>query len=303
VNKAFTPKMVHQMSENIEQTVHELLDRLSGKQTVDLVEEFAVPLPLSIISDMLGVGDDDRDQFHAWMRRFTESSSGTSAWDLLRALPTAREMMQMFERLAQQRRTDPDDGLISALVRANDEGDVLSDQEVLAMMFLLLLAGHDTTANLIGNSVLALLDNPDQLESLRSDPSIIDTAVEDLLRYTSPVPCGVIRTTLEDVEIAGAVVTKGSPVLGMIISANRDEAMFDGPDILNLRRQPNRHIAFAFGSHYCLGNQLARIEGRIALNAFVQRFGDIQLAVPREQLRWKATESLRGLRALPLTLR
>ncbi|MDD9371263.1 MAG: cytochrome P450, partial [Acidimicrobiales bacterium] len=174
---------------------------------------------------------------------------------------------------------------------------------VVAMIFLLLLAGHDTTANLIGSSVVALLEHPEQMARLREEPEIADTAVEELLRFTTPVPCGAARIATDDVEIGGTVVPKGSPVLGMIISANRDESVFDRPDELDLAREPNRHLAFAFGAHYCLGNQLARLEGRVALRALVDRFPDMRLAVPKDQLAYKPTQSLRGLRQLPLVLR
>jgi cytochrome P450 PksS len=251
---------------------------------------------------MLGVEDRDRDAFKHAVERFTQDSSGGNLVAMLRMMPTGRTMTKMFERLAEQRRTEPDDRLITALVRANDDGDVLSDHEIVAMIFLLLLAGHDTTSNLIGSSVLALIEHPDQLERLRAEPALIDTAVEELLRFTSPVPCGATRVLLDDVEIAGTTLPKGADVLGMLISANRDESVFDEPDRLDIGRDPNRHLAFAFGTHFCLGNQLARMEARMALAGLVARFEHIELAVPRESLEWKPTQSLRGLRSLPLRL-
>ncbi|MGH8480013.1 MAG: cytochrome P450 family protein [Gammaproteobacteria bacterium] len=302
VNKAFTPKMVQRMADDIERTVAVLLDDLDGRDVVDLVEQYAVPLPLSVIAEMLGVSDADRDQFHTWMKRFSAGAVGGPI-QLIRRLPDGQRLMRLFERLAEQRRAEPDDRLISALVRANEEGDHLNDQEVLAMIYLLLLAGHESTANLIGSATLALLDNPEQLMRLRENPELIDTAVEELLRYTTPVPCGAARIALEDVEVAGVTIPKGSNVLGMIISANRDEGVFDHPDVLDLGRDPNRHITFALGSHFCLGSQLARLEGRTALAALVQRFKHIELAVARSELRYKPTQPLRGLRSLPLRLR
>jgi cytochrome P450 len=211
-------------------------------------------------------------------------------------------LLKMIERMAAERRTNPDDALITALVAANEDGDKLSKDEIAAMIFLLLLAGHDTTANLIGTSTLALLEHPDQADRLREDASITGSAVEELLRFTTPVPCGAARILLDDVEIAGTTIPKGSSVLGMIISANRDESMFDEPDTLDLGRDPNRHLTFAFGKHFCLGNQLARLEGQIAIRALVERFPSMSLAVPRQQLRYKPTQSLRGLRNLPLRL-
>jgi len=218
-------------------------------------------------------------------------------------IPAGRRLVRMFDRMAEERRADPDDGLISALVGVTEGDDALSPDEIVAMIFLLLLAGHDTTSNLIGSSVVALLDNPAQLERLRGEPDLAESAVEELLRFTTPVPAGVARTLVDDIELAGVLLPKGSTVLGMIISANRDEEVFDDPDTLDLGRRPNRHITFAFGSHYCLGNQLARLEGRMALQALTTRFDHIELAVPRDQLPWKRTQSLRGLRSLPVRLR
>lgn len=197
---------------------------------------------------------------------------------------------------------NPDEALITALVMANEDGDKLSRDEIAAMIFLLLLAGHDTTANLIGSSTLALLEHPEQADRLREDASITGSAVEELLRFTTPVPCGAARIVLEDVDIAGTTIPKGSSVLGMIISANRDESVFNDPDTLDLGRDPNRHVTFAFGKHFCLGNQLARLEGQIAIGALVQRFPNMRLAVPPHQLSYKPTQSLRGLRNLPLRL-
>ena len=302
VNQAFTPKRVRSMTDDIERVVDELIENLERSGTVDLVGAFAVPLPLRVISAMLGVTDTDRDQFYTWTKEILDSAGEASPIAMLRAMPTARRMLKMFDRFAADRRVTPDDGLITALVRAQEGDDRLDDNEVVAMIFLLLLAGHDTTSNLIGNSILTLLEHPDQMERLRAEPALIDTAVEELLRFTSPVPCGAARFALEDIEVGHTTIPAGSTVLGMIISANRDESVFANADDLDLGRDPNRHIAFAFGSHYCLGNQLARIEGRAAIQALVQRFPRMRLAVPKDELRYKPTQSLRGLRSLPLHL-
>ncbi len=302
VNKAFTPKRVQAMTDHIEAVVAELVEGLAGRHTVDLVTDLAIPLPLRVISEMMGVSAEDRADFHRWVEQFTDASGSGSSLQMLKAMPNGRRMMKMFDRMAAERRVDPDDGLISAVVRAQEDGDRLDDDEVVAMIFLLLLAGHDTTANLIGNSIVTLLGHPDQLERLRAEPDLIEPAIEELLRFTTPVPCGAPRIATEDMEIGGTAIPKGSPVLGMIISANRDEAVFDRPEELDLGRQPNRHLSFAFGAHYCLGNQLARLEGRAAIRALVDRFPDMRLAVPEDQLEYKPTQSLRGLRHLPLVL-
>jgi cytochrome P450 PksS len=269
---------------------------------VDLVDAFAVPLPLAVISRMLGVSASDRDQFHTLTARFVAGVGGGSPASFIKVVPTARKLLKMIERMADERREVPDHGMISALVAASDEGDKLSPDEVAAMIFLLMLAGHDTTANLIGSATLALLEHPEQAARLRDDGSMAPSAVEELLRFTTPVPCGAARITLDDVDIDGTTIPKGSKVLGMIISANRDERIFDHPDELDLGRDPNRHLTFAFGKHFCLGNQLARMEGQMALRALVQRFPNMTLAVPRDQLRYKPIQALRGLRSLPLRL-
>jgi cytochrome P450 len=236
------------------------------------------------------------------MERFVVRLGSGSAADAIGAIPTARKLYRVLERLAEKRRAEPDDGLISALLAASEDGDSLSDDEVMAMIFLLMLAGHDTTANLIGSSALALIEHPDQAERLRVNPSLLPSAVEELLRFTTPVPCGAARTLLDDVVLEGATMPKGSKVLGMIISANRDETVFDRPDDLDLGRDPNRHLTFAFGKHFCLGNQLARLEGQIAIGELVRRFPRMRLAVPRGSLRYKPVQALRGFRSLPLTL-
>jgi cytochrome P450 len=303
VNKAFTPRMIQAMADDIEGIIGRLIDDLSKHDVVDLVGRFTIPLPLSVISNMLGVSDDERDKFAHLMERFTEGAGSGQVVDMIRMIPSARRLLKMIDTMAEDRRANPDEYLISALVQASDDGDQLDKDEIAAMIFLLMLAGHDTTANLIGSSILALLEHAEQADRLRSDPTLAASAVEELLRFTTPVPCGVARTTLAEVEIAGVRIPKGSTVLGMIISANRDEAVFDQPDVLDLGREPNRHITFAFGKHFCLGNQLARMEGQLAIGSLLRRFPNMELAVPRDQLRYKPTQSLRGLRSLPLRLR
>jgi cytochrome P450 PksS len=301
VNKAFTPKRVAQMADGVATVVDRLVDDLATKRDVEFVADFAVPLPLEVIAEMLGVRPNDREDFKQAIEVMAEANSG-SIRQAPAAVVAARRIRKMLERLARERRADPDDGLISALVAAREGSEELAQNEIVSMLFLLLFAGHDTTSNLLTNSMLAFIDHPEQLDRLRQDPSLIESAIDELLRYITPVPCGTVRTLLEDVEIGGHNLQKGSHVLGMIISANRDESVFDRPDELDIGRQPNRHLAFAFGSHYCLGNQLARLEARAALTVLVERFDEIALAVDRSELRFKPTVSLRGLKSLPLHL-
>ena len=301
VNKAFTPRMIAIMETDVQQVVDMLIDQMAlADGPVDLVDSLAIPLPLRVISAMLGVGEDDRETFHEMIGGFIHSTG--SPLQMLMAMPAGNRMVKLFERMAEERRRNPDDRMLTALVEANEAEDRLSDAEVVSMIFLLLLAGHDTTANLIGAGTLALLDNPDQLQRLRDHPELIDTAVEELLRFVSPVTNGAPRIALEDIEMHGQVIPKGSQTCGMIIAANRDKDVFPDAERLDLGRTPNKHIAFAFGSHYCLGNQLARLEARIAFRGLIERFDKIELAVRRDQVRFKLTPTLRGLKALPLHL-
>ena len=209
--------------------------------------------------------------------------------------------MRYLRKLVERRRADPQDDLITALIRAEEAGDKLSEDELLAMAFLLLVAGHETTVNLIASGTLALLQHPEQTETLMRDPSLAKPAVEELLRYTSPVEMATERYTREDIELAGRRIPRGELVLAVLGSANRDERHFEDPDALDLARDPNRHLAFGRGGvHHCLGAPLARMEGQIALNAFLRRFPDARLAP--ETLRWRRGLFLRGLERLPLVL-
>lgn len=301
VHKAFTPRLISGMAEDITAIAEELADGLAarGGEVVDLVDEYAIRLPLAVIASMLGVAPADRDKFHEWSHKLTAGSAG-GLGGMAKGVSTGRKLTAFFQHLADERRLRPDEGLISNLIRAREEDDKLTDREVLGMIFLLLLAGHDTTSSLISSSILALHDHPDQLAAVRDDPELLDNGIEELLRFTSPVACGSTRYATEDVAIAGSVIPKGGQVIGMILSANRDEAVFSDPDTLDLHRAAGKHLAFAFGTHYCLGHPLARLEGRIALRTFLCRFGRTELAVPRSSLRYKPTLSLRGLRALPM---
>ena len=299
VHQAFTPKLVAGMADQVTEIAAELAHELARKKGIDLVEDFAVQLPLRVISSMLGVGDTDRERFHHLVGKVTEDS-GTGPIGMIMRMPAANKLLAFIQHLADDARAHPDDGLISAIVEAREDGDRLTEREVLGMIFLLLLAGHDTTSNLIGSSMLALARNPEQLQLLREDESLWPTAIEELLRYTTPVACAAPRIAVEDVEFAGTRIPQGSQVIGMIISANRDRECYDDPESLDLTRTPNKHMSFAFGAHYCLGHHLARLEGRIALQTLLNRFDRLEVTAADTDLRYKATLSLRGLKALPM---
>ncbi|OBK73448.1 cytochrome [Mycobacterium sp. 1164985.4] len=301
VHKAFTPKFVTTLVPDINKIAEQLADEVAAERDVDLVQAFAVKLPLAVIATMLGIADKDRDTFHDLVEKLGDDAGRRAGQ--LRSAYHSIQLSRLFEEMISDRRVNPDDGLISELVRANEGGDKLSHKEAVAMVFLLLLAGHDTTSSLIGSSVLALTQHPEQQELLRSQPELLEsTAIEELLRYTAPVAYGAARLAKEDMEIRGVHIPRGSQLLGAIISANRDETVFEDPDALDLTRKPNRHFGFAFGIHYCLGHQLARLEGRAALSTLLRRFPNWELKAAPERLHYRPTVSLRGLTNLPIRM-
>jgi cytochrome P450 PksS len=225
-----------------------------------------------------------------------------SGWRMFKAIPSAVAFLRYLRRLVRTRRTEPRDDLVSALVAAEEAGDSLSEDELLAMIFLLLVAGHETTVNLIGNGVLALLEHPAELEKLRGNPILIKSAVEELLRYDGPLEKATERYAREEASVAGVPIPRGELVYAVLASANRDARQFSDPDSLDLARDPNRHLAFGLGIHYCLGAPLARLEGQIAIAALLARAPGLRLAVARKRLRWKRGLVLRGLEALPVNL-
>jgi cytochrome P450 len=300
VSKAFTPRLIERLRGRIETLSEELLDVMERKGGAELVGDYALPIPATVIAELLGVPAEDRRKFHRWSGKLVSVSSGR---DMLRALPAALAFTRYLRKIIERRRAEPEDDLLTALVRAEEAGDKLSEDEGLAMAFLLLVAGHETTVNLIASGALALFEHPEQAEALSSDPSLTKPAVEELLRYTSPVELATERYAREDVEIAGTTIPRGELVLAVLGSANHDEREFEDPDVLNLTRDPNRHLAFGRGGvHHCLGAPLARMEGQIAISALLRRFPHARLAVAPETLRWRRGLFLRGLHMLPLVL-
>ena len=298
VHKAFTPRLVANMLERIQTLTDELLDAVQARGRMDLIRDYALPLPTTIIAEMMGVPVQDRHKFHRWSNALVSASGST--WGMLRMLPPVWAFLRYIRKLVKIRQAEPRDDLVSALVQAREAGDRLSEDELLAMIFLLLVAGHETTVNLIGNGVLALLEHPAEMDRLREDPDLIKPAVEELLRYDSPVQMASERYAREEVTIAGVTIARGETVHAMLGSANRDERQFDRPDDLDITREPNRHLAFGQGVHYCVGAPLARLEGQIAINTLLRRFPDLRLAVPPQALRRRPGLGLRGLVSLPL---
>jgi cytochrome P450 len=300
VQKAFTPARVEALDGRIAQITDDLLDAAARKPVVDLMEDFALPLPLTVIAEMLGVPAEDRATFRRLLRRLM-GGSRSSLVSFVRSYPDMVRLNAFLRRLIELRRTEPADDLVTALVRAEADGDRLDEDELVSMVFLLLFAGHETTVNLIGNGVLELVRHPEQLQLLREQPDLVDGAVDEMLRYTNPVGMVAPRFPTEDVEIAGVEVPRGRMVTLLIGSANLDDEGFPDAGRFDITRTPNRHVSFGLGAHYCLGAPLARLEARIAIPALLRRFDRLELAVPAEQLRWRPNIGLRGLEALPLT--
>jgi cytochrome P450 len=298
VHKAFTPRMVEQMRDQIQNLANQLLDSLEPKGSMDLIADFALPLPLTVIGQILGVPAEDNPKFHRWSK--TLISAGTNR-NLFVLIPNIMAFMRYLKKLIKGRRAYPKDDLITALVQAKDGSDQLSEDEILAMILLLLVAGHETTVNLIGSGTLALLEHPEQLEMLRSEPTLIKSAIEELLRFVCPVEMATERYAREDITIAGTTIPRGELVMAVIGSANRDAHYFDNPDSLDITRKNNKHLAFGHGVHFCLGAPLARLEGQIAMTTLIQRMPNVHLSVEPDQICWRGTFVLRGLEALPVS--
>jgi cytochrome P450 len=297
VQKAFTPRLVEQLRGRITELCERFLAPAATNGRIELVSGYALPLPLAIIAELLGIPNPDRQRFHSWSSRMVSISQPR---DALLALPAAWMFLRYLRRLFAWRRTRPGGDLLSALLEAEEAGDRLSTDELLGMAVLLLIAGHETTVNLIASGTLTLLEHPDQLERLRANPARIGTAVEELLRYTTPVEIAPERYAAENVELHGQRIPRGELVLAVLGSANRDASRFESPDALDIGRSPNHHLAFGQGTHYCLGAPLARLESQIAINTLLLRLPGLRLAVPADQLRWRRGLFMRGLERLPL---
>jgi len=297
VQKVFTPTMVERMRERIETICDQLLVHLEKKHSMDLVQAYALQVPLTVIVELLGIPARDRERFHRWSKAIVKTPTRIN---MICALPSLRAFTRYLRQLFRELRNRPQNDLLTALVQVEETGDRLNEDELLPMAFLLLVAGHETTVNLIASGTLALLQHPDQLELLRTNPSLTKTEIEELLRYTSPLETATERYAREDVTIAGVTIPRGSLVLAAVASANRDARQFENPDRLDITRGNNRHLAFGHGPHFCLGAPLARLEDQIAIPALIRRLPRLRLAIPAERLRWRATPILRGLEALPV---
>ncbi|MFF5808648.1 cytochrome P450 [Streptomyces sp. NBC_01565] len=294
VNKVFTARAVDRLKPGIEVLAHQLLDTMSGEPHADLMRDYAYPLPMGVLCELLGVPLPDRERFHQWVE-------ARMSCDPARMMHAAPSILAYLRDLVESKRNAPGEDLLTNLVHASDDAGRLTPQELVATTFLLLVAGHETTVNLIGNGTFELLRHPQQLETLRADHSLMPAAIEELLRYEGPVNTASLRYTTEPVEIGGVLIPAHHTVAVALTSANRDALQFSDPARLDIERTPGGHLAFGHGIHYCVGARLARLEADIAFTALLTRFPHLRLACDPEHLPLHGG-MIRGLQSLPVHL-
>lgn len=301
VSKAFTPRRVAEFAPRVQEITDQLIERFAEKGEADLIHEFAFPLPIYAICEMLGVPREDQDDFRDWAGMMIRHGGGPRGG----VARSVKQMRTYLGELIHRKRDDLGDDLISDLIRASDHGDHLTESEATAMAFILLFAGFETTVNLIGNGVHSLFMNPDQRERLQAslaagESALLATGVEELLRYDGPVELATWRFATESFVLGGQDIAAGDPVLVVLAAADRDPERFAEPDTLDLSRTDNQHLGYGHGIHYCVGAPLARLEGQTALATLLTRLPDLELAVPAGELRWRGGLIMRGLRTLPV---
>ncbi|MDZ5610312.1 cytochrome P450, partial [Bacillus pseudomycoides] len=299
VQKAFTPKMISQLDERIQHIADNLLDHAEQKRSLNLVNDYAFPLPINVISEMLGIPKEDQEKFRVWSHAVIASPETQE--EIMETEEKLSEFITYLQYLVDVKRKDPEEDLVSALIQAESEGSKLSASELYSMIMLLIVAGHETTVNLITNTVLALLENLEQLQLLKENPELIDSAIEEGLRYYSPVEVTTARWAAEPFMIHDQEIQKGDMVTISLASANRDENVFVNPEVFDITRENNRHIAFGLGSHFCLGAPLARLEAKIAISTLLKRVPNMRIKGEREKIKWQGNYLMRSLEELPLT--
>lgn len=299
VQKAFTPKMITQLDGRIQRIADDLIREIERKGTLNLVDDYSFPLPIIVISEMLGIPKEDQAKFRIWSHAVIASPETPE--EIKETEKQLSEFITYLQYIVDIKRKDPKEDLVSALILAENEGHKLSAPELYSMIMLLIVAGHETTVNLITNTVLALLENPNQLQLLKDNPKLIDSAIEEGLRYYSPVEVTTARWAAEPFQIHEQTIQKGDMVVIALASANRDETTFENPDVFDITRENNRHIAFGHGSHFCLGAPLARLEAKIAITTLFNRMPALQLKGNREDIKWQGNYLMRSLEELPLT--
>lgn len=300
VHQAFTPRAVGLLGERLEGLVHALLDELEPRGRVDLQEGFALPIPVAAIRDLMGVPAEEMERFRASFRAVTK---GFTLWKLLGTLLIGLPRTVRFLRgLIARKRANPGDDILTDLIRAEEAGDRLSEDELVSMALLLMVAGYETTVHLITNAVGALLLHPEQLARVREDPSLLEPAIEEVLRWDGPVESTKLLYPVEDVTMHGVTMRRGQAVLPLLAAANRDPAVFPDPEVFDVGRTPNRHLGFGYGIHFCLGAPLARLEARLALRILLERNPELRLAVPPERLRRSRMMGWRRYDEMPVLL-
>lgn len=300
VNQAFTPRRTAQMAGRIQAAAELLLDQAHRAGEVDLIAGYALPLPVVVITEMLGIPAADRDAVADWSQAII--SAGSRGLSYRARKEKVRAFVAYLRHLCAERQANPQDDLITALVQAEEAGERLTEAELFSMIALLLVTGYETTVNLISNSILVLLQHPEQRAQVMAQPELWPGAVEELLRYDGPVETSTSRWAGEDVVFGGRHIHKGDLVRIVLASANRDQAHFRHPDTFDITRTDNRHLAFGLGIHYCLGAPLARLEGRIALETLFGRYPHLRPMIPMDELSWRAGVLFRGLREFPVKL-
>ncbi|ASL65346.1 cytochrome P450 [Bacillus thuringiensis] len=299
VQKAFTPKMIAQLDGRIERIADDLISDIERKGTLNLVDDYSFPLPIIVISEMLGIPKEDQAKFRIWSHAVIASPETPE--EIKETEKQLSEFITYLQYLVDIKRKEPKEDLVSALILAESEGHKLSARELYSMIMLLIVAGHETTVNLITNTVLALLENPNQLQLLKDNPKLIDSAIEEGLRYYSPVEVTTARWAAEPFQIHDRTIEKGDMVVIALASANRDETVFENPEVFDITRENNRHIAFGHGSHFCLGAPLARLEAKIAITNLFNRMPELKIKGNREEIKWQGNYLMRSLEELPLT--
>ncbi|MEL6457033.1 MAG: cytochrome P450 [Cyanobacteria bacterium J06621_15] len=300
VHQAFTRKSLSKISTRIEQLTNELLDKAEAKGTVDLKEAYALPIPVTVIQEMVGVADEDMSELYKGIETIIDGFSGwrivrTMFWDMPR-------LSKFLRKLIERKRDNPGEDMLTGLIQAEEEGESLSEDEIVGMVFLLIGAGFETTVQLITNGVLTLLQHPEQLARLRNNPDLIEPAIEEILRFSGPVQSTEANYAAEDITLHGVTIPKGATVFPFLGAANHDPAAFENPEVFDITRSPNKHLGFGSGIHYCLGAPLARMETKIAITNLLKRNPNLRLAVDPSELEIQARPGFHMYKSLPVIL-
>lgn len=301
VQRGFTPKMIQRLQGRIEEIAKIQVEQMKGKGTVDLIADYAFPIPIIVICELLGVPPEDRLDFQRWSNSMVEINDDPSFYEQVEV--HIKEFQLYIEQLLAEKRIHPQDDLLSELIRAEEDGDKLSVQELYGAIMLMIVAGHETTVNLIANGMLALFTHPEQLKKLKESPNLIDGAIEEILRFNGPVEFSTDRYARESFTFMGKQLQKGDHVLVSLASADHDPTVFSWPDKLDITRERSPHLAFGKGIHYCLGAPLARLEGKIAIQTLLNAFPEIQINTALANLEWRQSFVIRGLKELPVKLK